>query len=93
MSNYFVELFKYRSSLVGKKVAVVSDKHVVFGKLKSFTQVIHGSKPVFHIQFENKACADFILSGILIPYYDGIELELQKSLSAVCERHRFGPYR
>lgn len=92
MSNYFVELFKYHSKLINKKVVVVSDKHVVFGKLKSFKQVIHGSKPTFTIKFENKDSALFNTSGVIIPYYDGVEHDLKHDLKSVCDRYRLGPY-
>lgn len=92
MSNYFVELFKYHSKLINQKVVVVSDKHVVFGKLKSFKQVIHGSKPVFNIEFENKYSALFTVSGVIIPYYDGVESDLRTSLQSVCDKYRFSPF-
>lgn len=92
MSNYFVELFKYHSKLISKKVVIVSDKHVVFGKLTSFKQVIHGAKPIFTIKFENKDSALFITSGVIISYYDGVEHDLKQDLKAVCDKHRLGPY-
>lgn len=92
MSNYFVELFKHHSKLVNKKVVVISDKHVVFGKITSFKQVIHGAKPIFTIKFENKDSALFITSGVIIPYYDGVERHLKHDLKSVCDRYRLGPY-